>query len=519
MRARTLGPIRMCLALLVWTIGMNGCRNDAPPTPPASAPVQLPVSSVQPLAAPVSDIHFRDASEDWGMNFQRDDDIGTLHRILESNGGGVGVIDYDRDGWPDLLLTNGCPLPLSRAAVRVPDALYRNVAGKRVVSTGKQAGIAAVGYHHGCTVGDWNSDGFPDLYIAALGKNVFYVNQGDGTFIEMAAELGVEVPVWSSSPVFADLDGDGFLDLYVTNYVQTGDDPPHLCPEPNAPDGYITCPPTVYEGEPDACFRSDGAGAFVNVTKAWNLGGDAPKGLGCVVADLDQNGIPDIFVTNDGVPNFCFMRASYDKPFADEALIRGVALDASGRAMGNMGIGIGDADGNGWLDLHVTTFYSEPNIYYRATEQGNYQEEIKRTKMAAPTQQMLGFGTLFFDPNNDGWPDLFIANGHIDDMRWRVASLPYQMPPQLFRNTRKGIFDEVTASAGDYFQKKWLGRGVASVDLNQDGRVDLVVSHQLDRSSIVMNESPAPGHSLSVRCIGTTANRSAISTKDRKSVV
>ncbi len=513
MRARTLGPIRMCLALLVWTIGMNGCRNDAPPTPPASAPVQLPVSSVQPLAAPVSDIHFRDASEDWGMNFQRDDDIGTLHRILESNGGGVGVIDYDRDGWPDLLLTNGCPLPLSRAAVRVPDALYRNVAGKRVVSTGKQAGIAAVGYHHGCTVGDWNSDGFPDLYIAALGKNVFYVNQGDGTFIEMAAELGVEVPVWSSSPVFADLDGDGFLDLYVTNYVQTGDDPPHLCPEPNAPDGYITCPPTVYEGEPDACFRSDGAGAFVNVTKAWNLGGDAPKGLGCVVADLDQNGIPDIFVTNDGVPNFCFMRASYDKPFADEALIRGVALDASGRAMGNMGIGIGDADGNGWLDLHVTTFYSEPNIYYRATEQGNYQEEIKRTKMAAPTQQMLGFGTLFFDPNNDGWPDLFIANGHIDDMRWRVASLPYQMPPQLFRNTRKGIFDEVTASAGDYFQKKWLGRGVASVDLNQDGRVDLVVSHQLDRSSIVMNESPAPGHSLSVRCIGTTANRSAISTK------
>lgn len=232
-----------------------------------------------------------------------------------------------------------------------------------------------------------------------------------------------------------------------------------------------------------------------------------------MIADLDQNQHPDIFVANDGVPNHCFMRSGDDQPFVDEALVRGLALDATGHAMANMGIAVGDPDGNGWLDLHITTFYAQNNVLYRATEQGSYQDATKRAKLGAPTQLMLGFGTVFIDANNDGWQDLFIANGHVDDMRWKISTLSYQMLPQLFRNIQKGAFEEVTASAGDYFQKKWLGRGVATVDLNQDGRVDLVVSHQLDNSSIVLNESPAPGESLSIRCVGTGANRSAISTK------
>lgn len=505
--------VRSPAAFMLFAIVLCGC--DDTPQPKVEPPVTSTSLVTQELsvAAPPGDVRFRDVSQEWGMNFRRDDDIGSLHRIIESNGGGVGVIDYDIDGWPDLLLTNGCPLPLSRPALRIPDALYRNVAGRSVVSTGARAGISAVGYHHGCTVGDWNSDGFPDLYVAALGKNLFYLNQGDGTFTEIAAELGVEVPVWSSSPAFADLDRDGFLDLYVTNYVQTGDDPPRLCKDVNAPDGYITCPPTVFEGEPDVCFRSDGQGGFVDVTQAWQIRGDAPKGLGCVIADLDQNQHPDIFVANDGVPNHCFMRGGDDQPFVDEALVRGLALDATGHAMANMGIAVGDPDGNGWLDLHITTFYAQNNVLYRATEQGSYQDATKRAKLGAPTQLMLGFGTVFIDANNDGWQDLFIANGHVDDMRWKISTLSYQMLPQLFRNIQKGAFEEVTVSAGDYFQKKWLGRGVATVDLNQDGRVDLVVSHQLDNSSIVLNESPAPGESLSIRCVGTGANRSAISTK------
>ena len=500
-------------ALLLGALLVSGCRDDAQTITPPLAPVPPAVAPASPAAPVTSSIRFRDATTDWGMDFTRDDDIGPLRRILEANGGGVGVLDYDMDGWPDLLLTNGCPLPLSRAALRVPDPLYRNLAGTRVMSSGPQAGIAAVGYHHGCTVGDWNSDGFPDLYIAGLGKNLFYVNQGDGTFTEEAADLGIEVRSWSSSPVFADLDGDGFLDLYVTNYVVTGDDPPRLCPNAKCPDGYVSCPPTLFEGAPDVCFRSDGMGGFVDVTQAWNLVGEGSKGLGCVVADLDQNGVPDIFVSNDGVPNYCFMRPSLQKPYTDEALIRGVAMDAQGRAPSNMGVAVGDADGNGWLDLLVTEFYSEPNTYYQATGQGDFQDLSRQAHLAAPSLMVMGWGTLFLDPDNDGGLDLFVSNGHLEDRRWSLPDLPYQMQPQLFQNNRNGKFDEITSVCGDYFQKKWLGRGVASVDLNRDGRVDLVVSHQLDRSSIVLNETPTPGKFLSVRCVGTASNRNAISTK------
>lgn len=493
---------------------MAGCA-PAPSTPPPNVSplhTEVPKPS-RPTPATVSIHRFRDATEQWGMNFTRDDDIGPMHRILESNGGGVGVIDYDMDGWPDLLLTNGCPLPLSKPVQRTPDALFRNRAGQSLHASSRQAGIDTSGYHHGCTVADWNSDGFPDLYIAALGPNKFYVNQGDGTFLEQATALGIAGDQWSSSPVFADLDQDGLIDLYVTNYVQTSDDPPRLCPEPQAPDKFITCPPTVFEGEPDVCYRSDGQGGFEDVTQTWQLTGDAPKGLGCVVADFDQNNVPEIYIANDGVPNFLFSRDQADQPFRNEALIRGLGMDSMGRAQGSMGLAVGDTDRDGWLDILVSNFYSEPNAFYHGTGQGNFEEIIKQTQLAAPSLQMLGFGTLFLDPDNDGWLDLFVANGHIDDMRWRVASLPYRMPPQLFENRRNGTFREVSPTSGDYFQKEWLGRGVATVDLNQDGRVDLVVSHQLDRSSIVINETPAVGRFLSIRCIGTSSNRSALSTK------
>ena len=236
------------------------------------------------------------------------------------------------------------------------------------------------------------------------------------------------------------------------------------------------------------------------------------KQLGCVVADLDQNGLPDIYVANDGVPNFCFMQGG-DQEFVNEAYARGVAVDAHGRSQGSMGIAIGDADRNGWLDLFLTHFYSETKTFYQATSQGNYRDATRSANLATDSQLLLGFGTAFIDPDNNGWLDLFVSNGHIDDMRWRLDTLPYRMPPLMFQNTQDGRFENISSACGDYFQQEWLGRGVATVDIDCDGRVDLAISQQLDRSSVLLNETPLAGNFLTVQCIGVQSNRSAISTK------
>lgn len=489
-----------------------GCQKPEATTEQSVSPAVVEELEIVTPTLLTDPVKFKDVSEAWGFNFQRNDDIGKLHRIIESNGGGVGVIDFDGDGWEDLIYTNGCKLPVTSPPVGEPDFLVRNLGGNGVVAVGDAAGLTQVGYNHGCTVADWNNDGFDDFYVAALGSNIFYVNNGDGTFSEVAADLNIEVTAWSSSPAFADLDSDGNLDLYVSNYVLTDDNPPRLCADANAPDGYITCPPTVFEGAPDVCFRSDGAGQFEDVTKKWNLIGDVPKGLGCLISDVNQDGAPDVYVANDGVPNFLFMGNSEGKEYSEEAFIRGCAADGFGRSQASMGIAYGDYDRDGALDLYVSHFYSESNTLYQGDSNGYFEDQTKQAKLNSQTLQYLAFGTLFIDPDNDGWLDLFAANGHIDDMRWRVNSLPYEMTPQLFRNNRNGSFNEISSAAGPYFQKEWLGRGVVAVDLNHDGRVDLSVSHQLSPSSILLNETPAV-ESVSIRCIGVNSNRSGISTK------
>ncbi len=507
-----MNPVFPHLCLLSALFLVMGCQKQEATTEQSVKPADVTEPEIEIPTVLNDPIEFIDVSQAWGFSFQRNDDIGKLHRIIESNGGGVGVIDFDCDGWEDLIYTNGCQLPVNSNPVGEPDFLVRNLGGNGVVDVRLAAGVTQVGYHHGCTVGDWNNDGFDDLYIAGLGRNLFYVNNGDGTFREMSAELNIEVRGWSSSPAFADLDSDGNLDLYVTNYVLTGDDPPRLCADANAPDGYITCPPTVFEGAPDVCLRSDGAGQLENVTQKWKLIGDVPKGLGCLIADVNQDGRPDVYVANDGVPNFLFMGNSGEDAYTEEAFIRGCAADGFGRSQASMGIAHGDYDRNGYLDLYVAHFYSESNTLYRGNSDGYFEDQTKQAKLNSQTLQYLAFGTLFIDPDNDGWLDLFAANGHIDDMRWRVNSLPYEMTPQLFRNNHDGIFNEISSAAGPYFREKWLGRGAVAVDLNHDGRVDLSVSHQLAPSSILLNETPA-GESLSIRCIGVDSNRSGISTK------
>ena len=465
---------------------------------------------------------FRMVGVESGFDFSRNDDIQGHRRIIEANGGGAAMFDFDGDGRLDVFMTNGCRLPLRLDGRDTPSELFHNLGNMQFERVTSASGLMQFRYATGCAVGDYDADGFDDLYIAAFGPGGLWRNNGDGTFDDVTSETGTAVPKWSTSVAFADVDGDGSLDLYVANYLAESDSSPKLCPNPASPDGYEQCPPAMFDGVDDVLFLSNGAGQFVDVTAAAGIAGTAGKGLGVVICDFNGDGRPEIFVANDGEANFLFVQAvetaaaSGAAPmavggnlnFRDEAPLSGVALDASGHAQANMGIAAGDFDANGTIDLFVTTFFGDKNTLYANRGKLLFEDVTRPSRLGATTRNKLGFGTAFLDVDNDGWLDLFTANGHIDDRTWMPHGEPYRMRPQLFRNERDGSFVEVSEWSGDYFHKEWLGRGVAVGDLDRDGKVDAVVSHQLDRSIAIHNETPTDHQSLVLRFVGTTSNRS-----------
>jgi hypothetical protein len=455
-----------------------------------------------------------------GIDFQRYDDMRGFHRIFESNGGGVALIDYDNDGWLDTFFTNGCRLPLERSTVKHTNEMYRNMGATRFSRTTGQTGLEWQGYCTGCAVADYDSDGFDDLYVTALGKNRLWRNNGDGTFEDVTEASGTDVDVWSSSVAFSDVNRDGHPDLYVVNYVQ---EPTQRCEDPNSPDGYITCPPTVFRAENDTLLLSNGKGEFLNVTNQAGIKGVDGKGLGVLVFDANRDGWPDIFVANDGTPNFLYMNRSFSAAsnqtasstlipeFADEATQLGVAMNQLGAAEASMGVAHGDVDGDGWTDLLLTHFITESNTLYRNDQGKHFTDATRFSRLGALSRQQLGFGTEFIDFDNNGWLDLFVANGHIDDLRWQSTHPPYAMPPQFFRNNGQGRFEDVSSWSGDYFQSQWIGRGVAVGDLDNDGDFDLVISHQRSTSTVLRNDTSTTNKSVVLRLIGTgDSNRSGI---------
>jgi len=459
-----------------------------------------------------------------GLAFERNDDIRGLRRILEANGGGVALFDFDRDGRLDVFLTNGCRLPLKLDDRRSPSELFRNLGGMQFQAVAGLAALAQFGYATGCAVGDYDADGFDDLYVAALGPDTLWRNQGDGTFADVTAPAGTHAPQWGSSAAFADINGDGHLDLYVVNYLAESDESPKLCPNPGSPDGYMQCPPAMFDGADDVLFLSDGAGHFVDATDSAGIAGLRGKGLGVVISDFDGDGRPEIFVANDGEANFLFVPLSADRAssdpgsppklkFRDQALSSGVGLNESGYAQANMGIAAGDYDANGTLDLFITTFFGDTNTLYSNRGGLVFEDVTRNAKLAATTRNKLGFGTAFLDADNDGWLDLIVANGHVDDRTWMAHGEPYRMRPQIYRNAGDGTFADVSDWSGDYFRREWLGRGVATGDLDRDGKIDAVVSHQLAPSVGLKNETPTDHAALVLCLVGVASNRNGYGTR------
>lgn len=461
-----------------------------------------------------SNLAFRDDAESTGLHFQYFTGVkgSPTHRMFEFTGGGIAVIDYDLDAYPDLYFTQGCSWPPGSSDASGGDRLIRNRGGLRFEDRSLAAGIVETGFGQGVTVGDFDADGFPDVYVANIGRNRLWRNRGDGTFEEVAEFAGLNAEDWTTSTVMVDFTGDGLPDIYDVNYVVDGDVFKRVC---QASDGYpALCLPSSFPAQADRLWRNLGDGRFEDATAEWM--GEIPrgKGLGVAVWDADGQGRLSLFVANDTTPCFFFrpeMQANQLSGLKERALEAGVAFNGAGKATGCMGIAVGDLDNNGQMDLLITNFYAEPNSLFINTAPGFYEDQTRRRGLEAPSLNLLGFGTQFLDADLDGQLELFVTNGHVDDLS--RLKRPYRMPPQLFQMDPDGRFMELPKERlGSYFQKDWLGRAAARLDWNRDGKDDLVVGHLSDPVALLSNTSDSAGSSLSIRLVGIQSNRDAIGT-------
>lgn len=512
---------RIARGLTPTTPQVLASANPAFPIDLSSYPVPDQIENLSPRrgsAAKVTgrvDVEFADQAEMAGIEFSyfsggRLETGIPIHRSL---GGGVGVIDFDLDGWPDIHLAQGGEWPERPGQQNHLDRLFRNAGGRCFEGVTAAAGVGEEGFSHGVAVGDFNADGFPDLSIANVGSNRLYRNNGDGTFADVTVGARMTGSRWTTSVVLADLNGDALPDVYEVGYIAGQRVYSDLCFDPEHQVSH-SCEPKRYAAEDDCLWVNLGDGTFRNASSETGILVPDGRGLGILAANVQDSGKLDLFVANDMTANFFFVNRTEGggvPRFDEEGYSRGLALDFDGRAQACMGIAAADADGNGLLDLFVTNFYRESDTLYLQQEQGIFVDSSVQCGLREPSLWTLGFGTQFIDAELDGWPDLVVGNGHVDD--YRHEEIPFRMRPQYYSNRGGGRFMEVMGpSLGDYFERECLGRGLARIDWNRDGREDFVVSH-LDRPvALVTNLTPNAGNFLAIELRGTTSPRDAIGT-------
>jgi len=458
-------------------------------------------------------IKFQDDAAAAGIDFVYENGSAATEgtQFFEFIGGGVGVLDFDVDGYPDILFTQGSDSPslgapesLNEETAQPADQLFRNLRGSTFANCTGAAGLVDSGYSQGCACDDINNDGFPELYIANIGGNKLWTNNGDGTF---SPSEFVNPPRWTTSCAIADISGDGIPDIYDVNHITAEGVHEPMCTKG---DSTFPCDIAKMQPEQDRFWQGDGFGGFEDKTARAGFIESDGIGLGIIIADFDGTGQLSVFVANDARPNFFFVRSGGHPAFKNEAAVRGLALSAEGASQACMGVAIGDVDSDSRPDLFVTNFFADHNTLYKQDVPGFFTDATAPMGLLVPSHHRLGFGTQFLDADRDGLLDIVLTNGDVADFSKVNSRRPWHQRSQLFRNLG-GAFHEVPDhEAGDYFCKPVLGRGLAKLDWNSDGLTDFVVSHIGSPAALVTNRSEPQRAYLHIKLIGTTSARSAI---------
>lgn len=462
------------------------------------------VLTAGPTAAPV---RFRDVARTANLNFVLENNPTPQKHMIETMAGGVAVFDYNGDGLPDIFFTNGAAIPsLQKDSPKYWNRLYRNDGGMKFTDVTQEAGVAGAGYSMGAAVGDFDNDGRVDLFVAGVNRNILYHNLGNGKFEDVTAKAGIRSGEWAVAAGWFDYDNDGLLDLWIVHYAKW----------PPASDRYcgdrtrgirIYCHPKYFEGLASTLYHNRGDGTFEDVSKKAGIASFAGRGMSVAFADYDQDGYPDVFVTNDNMPNFLFHNRG-NGTFEEVGLASGVALREDGKAIASMGADFRDYDNDGLPDIAVTALAGETFPLFRNLGKGNFADATYGSRVGALSLRHSGWGIGLFDFNNDGWKDLFTSNSHVNDRVELFEAAVYKEPDSIFVNLGNGTFRDSSADAG--LDESKAHRGSAYADFDGDGKIAAVVASLGAPAELWRNVSPDSNHWLSLKLAGTHSNRDGI---------
>lgn len=473
------------------------------------SPFPEPNCSLKATQKSSTPVEFVDVTKSAGINWGIKTLAPGTRYLIETMGGGGGFIDYNGDGLLDIYLVCYSQTPQSDPNFKLKDVLYRNNGDGTFTDVTESAGIANSMIGMGMAVGDYNNDGWPDIYITGYGASKLYRNNGNGTFTDVTAQAGVNNKQWGTSAAFFDYDNDGYLDLYVCNYLKFDPDGKVPC---QFFDGRPYCSISQFKGSSGVLYHNNHDGTFTDVSEKAGIANSIGKGLGVIAFDYNNDGWMDIFQANDSSPYFLF-RNNGNGTFSEVALEAGVALDPNGAARGGMGTDAEDIDGNGYPDIFVANFPGQANAFFHNDGDGMFTETTYKMGLGTISLPMSGFGARFFDYNNDGLVDLFVLNGHpFEPVNKLVPGTTYAERPFLFENTGNG-FREAAAEHGEALKRLHVGRGLAVGDFDNDGDSDLLLINSGEPPVLLRNDGGNRNHWLGIKLIGTKSNRDGIGAK------